>query len=73
MRVYDCNTHVNAFSLKECRINVVDKISILTPLSDLFTDLIFSSWSLINKCNNLYVSMCVMGPFNYKIKFNQDL
>ena len=36
--------------------------SILTPSSDFYMDLIFSSWSMINKGNNLYVSMCVMGP-----------
>ena len=45
--------------------------SILTPSSDFYMDLIFSSWSMINKGNNLYVSMCVMGPL--KIKFNQGL
>ena len=43
--------------------------SILTPSSDFDMDLIFSSWSMINKGNNLYVSMCVMGPL--KIKSNQ--
>ena len=46
-------------------------LSILTPSSDFFTEWIFSSWSLINKGNNLYVSMCVMCPV--KIKFNQGL
>ena len=69
--MYDRNTHVKTFSQKECRIIVMCKNSILTPSSDFFTDLIFSSWSLIIKGNNLYVSMCVMGPV--KIKFNQGL
>ena len=45
--------------------------SILTPSSDFYMDLNFSSWSMINKGNNLYVPMCVMGPFN--VKFNQGL
>ena len=35
--------------------------SILTPSSDFYMDLIFLSWSKIDKGNNLYVSMCVMG------------
>ena len=47
------------------------KNSILTHSNDFFADLIFSSWSLINKGNNLYVSIYVKGPF--KIKFNQGL
>ena len=38
---------------------------------DFYMDLIFSSWSIINTGNNLYVSMCVMCPL--KIKFNQGL
>ena len=42
--------------------------SILTPLSDFYMDLIFSSWSMINKGNNLYVSMCVMDPLKIKFK-----
>ena len=68
--MYDCNTHVKAF-LKDCRIIVMSENSILTPSSDFYIDLIFSCWSMINNDNNLYVSMCVMGPL--KIKFNQGL
>ena len=49
----------------------MSKNSILTPSGDLYSDFIFSSWSLINKGNNLYVPMCVMGPVN--IKFKQSL
>ena len=60
--------YVQAFSQEESRIIVMIKNSSLSPSSDFFTDLIFSSWSLMNKGNNLYVSMCVMCPV--KIKFN---
>ena len=45
--------------------------SILTPSSDFYMDLIFFILSIINKGDNLYVSMSVMGPL--KIKFNQGL
>ena len=41
----------------------MSKKSILLPSSDFFTDLIFSSWSLINKDNSLHVSMRVMALF----------
>ena len=44
--------------------------SISTPSRDFFTDVIFSSWSLINECHKIYVSMCVTGPV--KIKFNKN-
>ena len=70
MRVYESNTYVQAFSPNDCMIIVMSKHSILTPSSVFFTDLIFSSWSLINKIYNFYVSMCVMGPV--QIKFNQS-
>ena len=43
--------------------------SILTPSCDFFTDMIFQYWQLTDIGNNLYVSMCVMGPIN----FNQSL
>ena len=45
--------------------------SILTPSSDLFTELFFSYWSLINEGNILYVLWCIMDPV--KIKFSQSL
>ena len=45
------------FLKKECRIIDMDGLDLL-------------SWSLINKSNNLNVSMCVMGPV--KIKFNKS-
>ena len=53
----------------------MSKNSILTHSSDFFTDLdlILSSWSLINKGNILYVSVCEMGPVKNKSKQSLQL